>query len=141
MTVVQLSLSSDFGYVVLVCLSSIILLEYLGIKVGGARKKFNVKYPTMYSDKEDVFNCYQRAHQNTLEIYAAVMMLLIFGGLQYPRLSAAAGEIWILGRYFYAQGYYTGDPSKRHRGAFGYIGLIILIGTTMCFALNLLGWM
>jgi len=140
MSVVQLSLSSDFGYVVLVALGSVVLLEYLGIKVGGARKKFNVQYPTMYSDKEPLFNCYQRAHQNTLEIYAAFLMLLIFGGLQHPCLSAIAGTIWIVSRFFYAHGYYSGNPAGRHRGAFGYIGLVILIGTTISFALHLLKW-
>jgi len=139
MSVIQFSVSSDFGYVVLVCVSSLVLLQYLGFKVGKARKQYNVPYPTMYSDKENVFNCYQRAHQNTLEIYATVMMLLIFGGLQYPRLSAAAGLLWLISRYFYANGYYTGDPAQRHRGAFGYIGLIIIIGTATSFGLKLLG--
>jgi len=139
MSVVQFSVSSDFGYVVLVCLSSFFLLQYLAIKVGKARKTYNVKYPTMYSDKEEVFNCIQRAHQNTLEVYTAFLMLLIFGGLQFPRVSAAAGALWIVSKYFYAQGYYTGDPAKRNRGAFGYIGLLTLIVTATSFALNLLG--
>jgi len=140
MGVVALSVSSDFGYVVLVCLLSFFFLQYLGFKVGKARKTYNVRYPTMYSDKEPMFNCFQRAHQNTLEVYTAFLMLLIFGGLQYPRVSAAAGVIWLVGRYFYAQGYYTGDPEKRLRGSFGYIGLFTLLGTTVAFALNLLGW-
>jgi len=140
MTAIQFSVSSDFGYVVLVGLSTIVLLEYLGINVGRARKKYEVKYPTMYSDKSEMFNCIQRAHQNTLEWYAAFLMLLIFGGLQHPCLSAAAGAIWVASRYFYAQGYYTGDPAKRQWGAFGYIGLLILLGTTTSFALHLLRW-
>jgi len=29
------------------------------------RKKTGIKYPTMYSEKDNLFNCYQRAHQNT----------------------------------------------------------------------------
>lgn len=37
------SLPSSFGYVILTYLYSWIMLTYLGIKVGGARKKYNVK--------------------------------------------------------------------------------------------------
>lgn len=31
------------------------------------------------------------------------------------------------------------DPAKRNRGAFGYIGLIIMLGCTIKFGLSLLG--
>ena len=34
-----------------------------GIKVGGQRKALGVPYPDMYSEKQPLFNCYQRAHQ------------------------------------------------------------------------------
>jgi len=136
-----LPIPSDFGYVVLVCLASVILLQYLGINVGRARKRYGVKYPTMYSDKEPVFNCIQRAHQNTLEVYSMFLMLLIFGGLQHPCMSACAGALWLVSRLVYAHGYYSGDPAKRNRGAFGYIGLLTLLGTTTSFALHLLKWL
>jgi len=68
------------------------------------------------------------------------LMLLFLGGLQHPTLSAGGGLLWIVSRVFYAHGYYTGDPANRSRGAFGYIGLIILLGTTASFALHLLRW-
>jgi len=140
MASVNLSLPSDFGWVVFVCLGSVVLLQYLAINVGRARKRFGIKYPAMYSDKEPVFNCIQRAHQNTLEVYTMFLMLLIFGGLQHPCLSAGAGALWLLSRVVYAHGYYTGEPANRNRGAFGYIGLITLLGTTTSFALHLLKW-
>ncbi len=31
------------------------------------RKRLSIFLPTMYSEKHPEFNCYQRAHQNTLE--------------------------------------------------------------------------
>lgn len=135
---VSIALPAEFGYVILVAVASNFLLYGLGVKVGLARKKYGIKYPAMYSDKEPVFNCIQRAHQNTLEGYPIFLMLLIFGGLQYPCLCSAAGLIWIAGRIFYAKGYYTGDPEKRNQGAFSYIGLIILLGSTICFAWHLI---
>ena len=45
-----------------------------------------------------------------------------------PKLSAAAGWVWVAGRGVYALGYSTGDPAKRARGAFGYLGLFTLLG-------------
>ena len=57
------------GWVVLVGIASAFLLTWQGIKVGGMRKKFNIQYPTMYSSDNQLFNCYQRAHQNTYSSY------------------------------------------------------------------------
>ena len=42
------------------------------------------QYPTMYSDKEPVFNCIQRAHQNTLEVYPQWLVFQTIAGLIYP---------------------------------------------------------
>ena len=39
----QLEISAEYGYVVIVAVASIILLQYLGINVGMARKKYEVK--------------------------------------------------------------------------------------------------
>eukprot|EP01027_Heterolobosea_sp_BB2_P000098 GEZU01000154.1.p2 GENE.GEZU01000154.1~~GEZU01000154.1.p2 ORF type:complete len:138 (+),score=46.99 GEZU01000154.1:93-506(+) len=134
---VHIEVPEQYGYVVLTAVASVFLLQYLGIKVGMARKKFNVKYPTMYDDSKPHFNCYQRAHQNTLENYTQFVMLLLLGGLQYPLVATAAGILYIISRVVYAHGYYTGDPDKRNRGAFGYIGLLTLIGCAIAFGFRL----
>ena len=105
-----------------------------------ARKEFNVKYPTLYSPDNDKFNCIQRAHQNTLETYPQFLMLLLIGGLQYPRFAAGAGVVALLGRIAYAKGYSTGDPEKRRWGGFGYIGLLALLGSSISFAVHELNW-
>merc|ERR1719402_942637 len=105
------------------------------MKVMKARKKYEVKYPTLYSDKCQEFNCIQRAHQNTLEVYPQFLVFLLLGGITLPRLSAVFGLIFLLGRFMYAQGYYTFDPKKRNRGLIAYIGFfgLFLQQYYLCF--------
>jgi len=107
-----------------------------GFKVGAARKKYEVKYPDMYSKDSVVFNCIQRAHQNTLENIPTFLFLLLTAGLSHPLISAVAGWVWIAGRIAYGIGYMTGDPAKRMNGAFGYIGLITLLVCSIITAVN-----
>jgi len=127
-----------YSYVVFVALDSIFVNLWMAYNVGAARKKYNVKYPLMYSPDSNEFNCIQRAHQNTLEMYPQFLLLLTIGGLQHPRLAAGAGAIYLLGRIAFAKGYYTGEPDNRRRGAFGSAGLLALLGSTACFAFHLL---
>ncbi|XP_033740595.1 microsomal glutathione S-transferase 3-like isoform X2 [Pecten maximus] len=135
-----IDIKSEYGYVVLVVASTWILLNWMAMKVFEARRIYSIPYPRMYSDNDDRFNCVQRAHQNTLEVYPTYLILQIFGGLYAPKLGALCGLIWLAGRVAYALGYYTGDPEKRNRGAFGYIGLLTLLVCTVMFGLSLLGF-
>ena len=53
------------------------------------RKKLKIPYPKTSSDgKEPLFDCYMRAHQNTLENVPQFLALLILGGLYHARLVA-----------------------------------------------------
>ncbi|KAG2196092.1 hypothetical protein INT46_010159 [Mucor plumbeus] len=135
-----LTIPSEYGYVLGVSVASALYVFSLGAKVGGARKAAKVPYPYVYAEKSEaekdpkknIFNCTQRAHQNTLEILPVYNTLLLVGGLKYPEISAAAGVVFLLGRIVFTSGYVTGDPAKRTRGAFGYLGLITLLGTAAC---------
>jgi glutathione S-transferase len=141
---------------------AVVLLDiYMKIQVGKARKKYGVRYPDLYAvegmkkrsgdhmdsghddapgvvAEEDafMFNCGQRVHQNQCENVPTFLGLLLLAGSAYPLPAGISGFIWVLGRFAFAQGYYTGDPSKRNRGAFAYLGLFALIFMICAFAVN-----
>jgi glutathione S-transferase len=71
-----------------------------------------VKEPKM----AEQFNCVQRAHQNTLENWAPIQILMLVNGLVYPCASAALGLVWVLGRILYGYGYATKGPKGRMFG-------------------------
>merc|ERR1719251_662836 len=108
---------------------------YLGVQVGQARRKYGVKYPDMYADVKtaknkknaNLFNCIQRAHQNSLEQQPFFLTVCALSSSKYPLVSGVAAFIVLLGRLAYAAGYSTGDPKKRMNGVFGYLGLLVLL--------------
>lgn len=144
---VALEIKPEFGYVLGVAAASYLVHTfYMGFGVGAARKKFGIKYPHMYADKDNcsdekarnTFNCVQRAHQNSLENYPAFLAMLALGGAKYPITAAVGGTVYLLGRIAYFQGYSTGKPDARMRGAFNYIGSLTLLGSVIKFAYDLL---
>ena len=131
----------EFGYVLLVLCATIFLHVWQMLQVGKMRKKLKVFYPEMTSDKYPLFNCYQRAHQNTLENIPFFLAMLPFGGLRHPLVAAAAGAAWIVTRVIYSLAYYTGDPKKRLPGVYSsYFALLIILLCTVSTAAGLIGW-
>lgn len=131
------TVAPEFGYVVLTASASVILTQWQMFQVAFQRRRSGLKYPKMYEDAEDsLFNCYQRAHQNTLESYPAFLTLLVISGLAYPITASVFGMLWVVGRVVYSLGYYTGDPSKRFRGAFHNFGLWGLLVTSIVFGVR-----
>jgi len=118
-------------------MSTVFVLLWQGnIVVAGARKKAGIKYPQAYAAKAEaeaskeamVFNCAQRAHQNTLENMPFILTTTLLTAVKYPVFAAAACGLWSLSRVAYTLGYITGDPKKRNRGGFGFIPVLGLLG-------------
>ena len=109
---------------------------YLVANVIKARRKYGVKYPALYADasnckdakERDAFNSVQRAHQNTLENWASIQILILVNSLVFPRASTTLGAVWVLGRIIYGYGYASGGPEGRKAGGIiSHLGDIPLI--------------
>ena len=139
---VAINIAPEYGYVVFVGTSMVFVNVWKMMRIGGMRKKLGIKYPTMFSEKHPIFNCYQRAHQNTLEFVPYFYPALLTAGLRHPIGAAAAGGVFVLGRIIYALGYYSGEPQKRVPGALisEVLGLLPLLGMSVSFGAGLLGW-
>lgn len=76
------------------------------------------------------FNNAQRAHYNFVESIAATTLMLVVGGLFFPRAAASIGLAMIIGRLVFAIGYSSGGPKGRTFGAIiidlCYLGLLVL---------------
>jgi len=134
-------LSREHGYAAGVAVSSWFVLQYMGVNVMKARKRYNVDYPALYASDSTpqgkTFNCIQRGHQNTLENYPQFLLMLGLGSMQYPLVSSIGGAIWLLGRLAYFHGYSSGQPEKRQYGAFGYVGMFVMMGCAVKTIYNL----
>mmetsp|Transcript_12757 Transcript_12757/g.24750 ORF Transcript_12757/g.24750 Transcript_12757/m.24750 type:complete len:185 (-) Transcript_12757:177-731(-) len=88
----------------------------LSMKVGEARKKYDIKAPTMYaegtSDEATQFNCVQRGHQNALETYPSFVALSLIGGLRHPVVTSLCGLLWSASRIKWAEGYAKGSDKR-----------------------------
>ena len=92
------------------------LIQYyvFGVQVGQMRVKHGVKAPAITGHPE--FERMFRVQQNTLEqLVMFLPALWIYGYFSRPLWAAAAGIVFIIGRFMYKRGY-TSDPSKRGTG-------------------------
>mmetsp|Transcript_649 Transcript_649/g.944 ORF Transcript_649/g.944 Transcript_649/m.944 type:complete len:145 (-) Transcript_649:204-638(-) len=138
-----LEISSDFGYVIIVAGLSWLVNMYNSVLVMKARKKYGVEYPNLYAletnKHKKEFDSTQRGHQNFLENWAPVVIVMILNGLVYPKLSAGLGLTWVVGRVLYSIGYSTKGPSGRmagaliaHLGDFPLMLMTFYTGSKMC---------
>ncbi|KAI1759718.1 membrane-associated proteins in eicosanoid and glutathione metabolism [Hypoxylon sp. FL1150] len=121
---------SEYGYVLVVAVSSLLVNTFHGFLTVKARRASGLHYPIAYATEEQAakdpkafaFNCAQRAHANYTENITTFLCALFISGLRFPVPTAALGAGWVFARVWYAAGYASGGPKGRMRG--NYIGII-----------------
>ncbi|KAJ7248641.1 hypothetical protein B0H12DRAFT_1123556 [Mycena haematopus] len=117
-----INVPEGFSYVAASLLSSVFLLTWQTMQVGGARKASGIEYPRLYAEKAEMdaspsavkFNCVQRAHANTLENIPSIYLMTILVAMKSPVVAAAALGSWVVSRVVYTLGYSTGNPANRN---------------------------
>ena len=138
-----LEISTSIGYAAAVVVGSQMASWFGAVKVMQARKQYGISYPTLYSTgksaEDTMFNCAQRAHQNTLESLPIVNFMTLTSALVYPRAAALFGFTWVLGRFLYIQGYSANGPDGRKLGGLiSHLGDFPLFITTCMTAYTLI---
>ncbi|KAI0094312.1 membrane-associated proteins in eicosanoid and glutathione metabolism [Irpex rosettiformis] len=118
----SITLPQEYIYPLAGVLSTFYVLFFQVVRVGGARKAAGIKYPQLYAEKAEaqsnrearLFNCVQRAHQNTLENLPTALFSTLVAGLVYPRFAGCACAFWSVARIIYTIGYGSGDPAARN---------------------------
>lgn len=140
----------NYGGVVLVAAAAVPVHLYMTYRVIAARTKYGVKPPIMYVPEDkptangdasaaapssgtdytaNIFNCVQRAHQNSLENFPMFLIGLLLGGLKHPIAATAVGAFYIISRLVYFIGYASGRPQRRMLGLFsGLFAILALDG-------------
>ena len=131
---------SPHSLVAIVTIAAVLVYVWMGLRVGGARRKCGIAAPAMTGDP--VLERHIRVQANTLEWLPVFLVGLWLFALYWNDLVAAAvGVVWILGRILYALGY-VADPAKRELGfvvqaaasailLFGALGRVIWILVTV----------
>lgn len=104
-----IAVPAAYPAVLSVASASLLMNIFQVLKVSAARKRAGIKYPALYADAKDaetrleakVFNCTQRAHQNTLEQAPYFLTGLLIAGLKHPRFATVSGALWLAGRVVY----------------------------------------
>ncbi|KAF9454057.1 membrane-associated proteins in eicosanoid and glutathione metabolism [Macrolepiota fuliginosa MF-IS2] len=142
-----IQIPQDFYYVGATIVSTVWVLLGQGFTVGKYRRLSGIKYPQLYAEKAEaeankdaqLFNCAQRAHQNTLENIPIIWATTIIVGLRMPVIAASACGLWSLSRISYTIGYLSGDPKKRVTPLYG-LGTIGSLGLTLTATVQAVQW-
>ncbi|OMH85369.1 Microsomal glutathione S-transferase 3 [Zancudomyces culisetae] len=137
----MVDLHGDYRYNILAASGMLLQCQIAAIICGRMRRKYKVEYPDMgcgrfskkLSDKEWVeFNSAVRVHQNYVEQLPIAVGSVLIGGLYFPKITAAIGGMYVIGRGLFAHGYIQFGPKGRMTGAI-LQNLCAMANTVACF--------
>ncbi len=114
------------AYVDIVTALAVLQFIVFGFRVGGARGRYGVKAPAITGN--EIFERHFRVQQNTLEqLIAFLPGIYMFAHYFSPKVAAALGVVYLIGRELYAFTYVK-DPDNRSVG-FGmtFLPVVILV--------------
>ncbi|WP_296507908.1 MAPEG family protein [Rhodoferax sp.] len=102
---------------------------WFGVLVGQARGRYGIHAPAVSG--HDIFERYYRVHMNTLELLVAIVPAMYLAARYWsPTWVAAAGAVYVVGRFIYLRAYVS-DPKTRSLGyalsAFPLLGLLVAV--------------
>ena len=104
----------QYRWTAIVTLLALLAYVWMGVQVGGARRKSGIGAPAMTGDP--LLECAVRVQSNTLEwLPIFLASLWLFAIYWNERVAAGLGVVWIVGRLLYSAGYMS-DPAKRSTG-------------------------
>ena len=102
------------AWVELITILALLQAAFFAARVGKARGDYGIKAPAVTG--HEMFERYYRVQMNTLEQLVLFLPALWLGAMHVdPRLAAAIGSIYLVGRAVYYRAYIA-DPAKRSFG-------------------------
>lgn len=127
-------------YTAIVTLVALLVYVWMGLRVGGARRKCGIDAPCMTGDP--VLERHIRVQANTLEwLPIFLVSLWLFAAFwDNDQIAAGVGAVWVVGRILYATGYVK-DPAKRELGFMvqALASAVLLFGALGKAVMSLLG--
>jgi uncharacterized membrane protein YecN with MAPEG domain len=119
------------SWVTIVTLLALLVYVWMGVRVGGARKKAGIPAPAMTGDPE--LERHIRVQANTLEWLPIFLPSLWLFALYWGDMIAAGlGVVWIVGRVLYALGYAQAADKRE-------LGFMIQMAATAILLFGALG--
>ena len=114
------------AYVDIVTALAVLQFIVFGFRVGGARGRYGIKAPATTGN--EIFERHFRVQQNTLEqLIVFLPGIYLFAHYFSPRVAAALGVVYLIGRELYAFTYVK-DPANRSVGyGMTFLPMVILV--------------